>query len=49
MRTWKYFLSALVLLPNLALADTIGVQFKGIRVVDFAEATYKAILNKDMW
>lgn len=43
----KRLLLSLLLLPALAQAEPLALNFKAAKVIDFAEATYKAILNKD--
>ena len=43
----KRLLIALLLSPLLAHADNVSLSFKAIPVMDFVEATYKAMLGKD--
>ncbi|HZX31568.1 MAG TPA: hypothetical protein VFF03_09470, partial [Rhodocyclaceae bacterium] len=43
----KHLLMSFLLLPALAQAEPLALNFKAAKVMDFAEATYKAILNKD--
>lgn len=42
----RLFLAAMFL-PFMAYAENLSLSFKAIPVMDFAEATYKSILNKD--
>lgn len=43
----KRLLLALLALPVLVHAETVSLSFKAIPVMDFAEATYRAMLGKD--
>ncbi|MDR0775981.1 MAG: hypothetical protein LBE81_05015 [Azonexus sp.] len=43
----KQLIFLILLLPFVGHAETVALSFKAVRVVDFAEATYKAMLNKD--
>lgn len=43
----KRIILLIVLMPFFAHAENVALSFKAIPVMDFAEATYKAMLNKD--
>lgn len=43
----KRLFLALLLAPLIAHAESVSLSFKAIPVMDFAEATYKAVLGKD--
>lgn len=43
----KRLIILILLLPFVSHAETVALNFKAVRVVDFAEATYKVMLNKD--
>lgn len=43
----KRLLLALLLAPLIAHAENVSLSFKAVPVMDFAEATYKAMLGKD--
>lgn len=43
----KRLLLALLFVPIMAHAENVALSFKAVPVIDFAEATYKAMLGKD--
>ncbi|CAJ0733974.1 type II secretion system protein GspD [Ralstonia mannitolilytica] len=43
----KHLLLALLVVPIMAHAENVALSFKAVPVIDFAEATYKAMLGKD--